>query len=117
MSRSARCVNEALAQVERTGERWYEAELRRIKGELVLSLPTPDQPAAEACFREAIEIALAQEAKSWELRAAMSLARLWAEQDQRRRAGHLLAPVYGWFTEGFATRDLKDARALLDQLS
>ena len=111
------CITEALAQVNRTGEGWYEAELHRIKGGLLLSLPVPDQRAAEASFREAIEIAQAQQAKSWELRAATSLARLWRDQGRRAEARGLRAPVYGWFTEGFDTADLQDARALLDQLS
>jgi predicted ATPase len=74
-------------------------------------------PAAEACFRRAIEIARAQQAKSWELRAAMSLARLWRDQGKVREARELLAPVYGWFTEGFDTLDLKEAKALLDELA
>jgi predicted ATPase len=107
-------VDEALARVERTDERLFEAELHRLKGELMLLNPDADQ--AEACLRQAIGIARAQEAKLWELRAATSLARLWAEQGRRADAHDLLAPVYGWFTEGFDTPDLKDAKALLDKL-
>jgi predicted ATPase len=82
-----------------------------------LSLLESDEAGAETCFRRAMEIAREQEAKMWELRAATSLARLWAEQGERQRARHLLAPVYGWFTEGFDMPDLKDARALLDELA
>jgi predicted ATPase len=107
-------VDEALARVERTDERLFEAELHRLKGELMLLNPDADQ--AEACLRQAIGIARAQEAKLWELRAATSLARLWAEQGRHADAYYLLAPVYGWFTEGFDTPDLKDAKALLDKL-
>jgi class 3 adenylate cyclase/predicted ATPase len=107
-------VDEALARVERTGERLFEAELHRLKGGLMLLDPGADQ--AEACLRRAIEIARAQGAKLWELRAATSLARLWAEQGRQADAHDLLAPVYGWFTEGFDTPDLKDAKALLDEL-
>jgi predicted ATPase len=105
-----------LAQVDRTGERWYEAELHRIEGGLLLSLPVPDQRKAEVCFRKAIEIAQVQEAKSWELRAATSLARLWLDQGKRREAHALLTPVYGWFTEGFQTADLRNAKSLLDDM-
>jgi predicted ATPase len=107
-------VDEALARVERTGERLFEAELHRLKGELMLLSPGADQP--EACFRRAVEMARAQDAKLWELRAATSLARLWAEQGRYADAHDLLAPVYGWFTEGFDTPDLGDAKALLDGL-
>ena len=111
-----RCVEEALSQVDRTGERWYEAELHRIKGKLFLSLSVPDQRPAEDSFLKAIEVAQAQEAKSWELRAAMSLSRLWRDQGKRAQARDLLAPIHAWFTEGFDTADLEDARALLDEL-
>ena len=106
-----------LAQVASANERVYEAESYRVKGEILLKHGGPDWAAeAETCFRQALDIAEAQSAKSWELRAAMSLARLWAEQGKRAQAQDLLAPVYGWFTEGFETADLKDAKALLEEL-
>jgi len=107
---------DALDGVERTGVRWIEAELHRLRGELLLALPDPDQPEAEACFRQALAVAGDQGARLWELRAATSLARLWRDQDRCAQANDLLAPVYGWFTEGFDTADLKDAKALLDEL-
>ena len=111
-------IAEALAQVASTNERFYEAEIYRVKGELLLKQGGPDSAAgAETCFRQALDIARAQSAKSWELRAATSLARLWSEQGRRTEGHDLLAPVYGWFTEGFDTADLKDAKALLDHLS
>ena len=103
-------------RVERTGVRWIEAELHRLRGELQLALPKPDQSDAEACFGRALAVAREQQAKFWELRAATSLARLWRDQGKRAEARDLLAPVYGWFTEGFDTPDLKDAKALLDEL-
>jgi len=93
---------------------YWDAELQRCKGELLLA--ANDANAAEACFRRAIEVAQAQSARSLELRAASSLARLLAKQGQRRQAHDLLAPIYGWFTEGFETADLKDAKALLNDL-
>jgi predicted ATPase len=108
---------EALNCVESTGERWFEAELRRVRGELLLALPVPALPDAEACFRQAIAVAREQHARIWELRAAMGLARLWRDQGRRAEAYDLLAPVYGWFTEGFDTADLKGAKALLDELA
>jgi class 3 adenylate cyclase/predicted ATPase len=108
---------EALTRVETTGERWYEAEIYRLKGELLLQQNSDHQTEAETCFQHAISIAQNQSAKSWELRAATSLARLWQQQGKRKEAYDLLAPVYGWFTEGFDTADLKDAKALLDELS
>ena len=94
--------------------RWFTAELNRHKGQLVLRQGHPK--AAEQLYRKAMSIAQEQEAKLWELRAAVSLARLWADQGRRTEARDLLAPVYGWFTEGFDTRDLKEAKALLDEL-
>jgi predicted ATPase len=106
-------VRGALARLEGTGERLFEAELHRLEGKLLVS---SDWPGAEGCFRKAIAVAQAQQARLWELRAATSLARLWAEQGRRAEAHDLLAPVYGWFTEGFDTADLKDAKALLDEL-
>jgi predicted ATPase len=107
---------EALAMVDTTGERHTEAELHRLKGALLLVLPTDHTPEAEACFKHALAIARRQQAKSWELRAAMSLARLWQQQRKRAAAYDLLAPVYGWFTEGFDTADLQEAKALLAAL-
>jgi predicted ATPase len=109
-------VREALAEVEETEARFYEAELNRLQGELCLTSKEPDEAQAEASFRKAIAIARERGAKSWELRAATSLARLLARQGRREDAHAILAPVYGWFTEGFDTPDLKDARALLDAL-
>ena len=108
-------MNDALQIVERTGERWFTAELYRHKGHLVLRRGNSD--AAEKLYSKALSIALEQEAKLWELRAAVSLARLWADQGRHAEARDLLAPVYGWFTEGFDTPDLKEAKALLDELN
>jgi predicted ATPase len=136
---------QALALVERTGERWYEAELHRLEGELRLQAerhaPNGQRNAkrgkrataaratrsdraaadarrsAEACFRTAMEIAGHQQAKSLELRAATSLSRLWQQQGKRRQAHQMLAAIYGWFSEGFETPDLRDARALLAELA
>jgi predicted ATPase len=107
---------EALALVEQTGVRFYEAETYRIKGTLLLHQAVPDAAQAAACFQQALAIARQQQAKSWELRAATSLARLWQSQGQRQEAYDLLAPVYGWFTEGFDTADLQGAKVLLDEL-
>ena len=96
-------------------ERVYETELHRMRGELLMSIR--DFAGAEASFREAIAVAQRQSAKLFELRSAMSMARLWRDQGKRDEARELLAPVYGWFTEGFDTLDLKEAKALLDELS
>jgi class 3 adenylate cyclase/predicted ATPase len=112
-----RDLDEAMQWVRRNDERLYEAEVHRIRGELLLSLPTPDPAAAEGCIAQALAVARAQQAKSWELRAAMSLARLWQAQDRAADAHRLLEPVYSWFTEGFDTADLCDARDLLADLS
>jgi predicted ATPase len=112
-----RCIGEAMAAVETTKERWYEAELNRLAGEIALQSPKPDTIKAEDHFERALAIARQQQAKSWELRAAMSLARLWRSQGKVREARELLGPVYGWFTEGFDTRDLKEAKALLEALA
>jgi tetratricopeptide (TPR) repeat protein len=139
-----RVIAEALAIVEKNEERWTEAELYRLKGELTLQqsetslgqvqdqsqtshdqsedtspqpLPPSPQAEAEACFLKAIDIARQQQAKSWELRASISLARLWQSQDKRQAAYDLLAPVYAWFTEGFNTADLQEAQALLEELA
>ena len=113
-----RTLEEALEQVERTGERFNEAELHRLKGELLLQQNAPEaEVQAEACFQQAISVARGQEARSWELRTTMSLARLWLGRGQREEARQMLAAIYGWFTEGFDTPDLMEARALLEQLS
>jgi predicted ATPase len=111
-----RLLAEALAHVEHTGERYCEAEVYRIKGELLLQQAVPDAPQAEECFQQALAVARRQQARSWELRAAMSLSRLWQQQGKCTEARELLAPIYGWFTEGFDTLDLQEARALLDTL-
>ena len=124
---------EALAMVDKTGERYYEAELYRLKGELTLQKlpgvssqlpvpkpqpPIPDpQAEAEECFLKAIEIARRQQAKSLELRAAMSLSRLWQQQGKQNEAHEMLSEVYNWFTEGFDTKDLQEAKALLAELT
>jgi class 3 adenylate cyclase/predicted ATPase len=110
-------ISEAMTAVETTKERWYEAEVHRIAGEIALMSPERDAAKAEACFERALAVGRGQQAKSWELRAAMSMARLWRDQGKRDEARELLAPVYGWFTEGFDTLDLKQAKALLDELA
>jgi predicted ATPase len=107
-------LDQALQLVERTGERWFAAELDRQRGRLLLR--QGEAEAAEELYRKALSIAQEQEAKLWELRAAASLARLWRNQGRSAAARDLLAPVYGWFTEGFETADLKEAKALLDEL-
>ena len=112
-----RCISEAMTAVETTKERWYLAEINRVGGEIALKSPEPDTAKAEAYFERALMVARAQQAKSWELRAAMSMARLWRDQGKPQQARELLAPVYGWFTEGFDTRDLKEAKALLEELA
>jgi predicted ATPase len=126
-------VAEGLAEVEKTGARFYEVELYRLRGELTLTqsrvqrlasgverpqsaLPNP-QLEAETCFHKAIDIARKQQAKSLELRATMSLARLWQHQGNRREAHEMLLEIYSWFTEGFDTKDLQEAKALLEQLA
>ena len=111
-----RCIGEAVTTVETTKERWCEAEVNRIAGEIALLTPKPDAAKAEAYFERALAVARQQQAKSWELRAAMSMARLWRDQGKRHEARDLLAPVYGWFTEGCDTLDLKEAKALLGEL-
>jgi predicted ATPase len=112
-----RCIAEAMAAIETTKERRHEAEVYRIAGEITFKLPEPDAAKAQAYFQRALTVARAQQAKSWELRAAMSMARLWRDQGKRNEARDLLAPVYGWFTEGFDTLDLKEAKALLEELA
>jgi len=118
-------LEEALTLVEKTGERYYEAELHRQRGELLLlreakshpSQGSRDQHEAETCFQHALDVARQQQAKSLELRAAMSLVRLWQRQGKRAQARALLAEIYDWFTEGFDTADLQEAKALLDALA
>ena len=111
-----RCIDEAMTAVETTKETWAEADVNRMAGEIALKSPKPDAAKAQAYFERALAVARSQQAKSWELRVAMSMARLWRDQGKRDAARELLAPVYGWFTEGFDTLDLKEAKALLDEL-
>jgi predicted ATPase len=111
------CIGEAMTTIETSKESWFKAECHRMAGEIALKSPQPDAAKAEAYFERALAVARQQQAKSWELRAAMSMARLWRDQGKRDEARQLLAPVYGWFTEGFDTRDLKGAKALLDELA
>ena len=110
-------LTEALTVVDTTGARVWEPELYRLKGVLLLQQSPDNQAEAENCFHHALEIARSQQAKSLELRAATSLARLWQQQGKRQEAYDLLAPVYGWFTEGFDTADLQEAKALLAALT
>jgi predicted ATPase len=110
-----RLLTEAFTHQATTQERWTEAELYRLKGELLLKQTPHDKQQAEACFQQALAVARRQQAKSWELRTAMSLARLWQQQGKRAEARGLLAPIYGWFTEGFDTADLQEAKALLEE--
>jgi predicted ATPase len=112
-----RAIAEALAFADESGERWWEADLYRLKGELLLAQSAVNRAEAEGCFHRAVKVAHQQSAKAFELRATTSLARFWAEQGQRAAAHDLLAPVYGWFTEGFDTADLKEAKALLNELA
>jgi predicted ATPase len=113
---ATRTITEAIAAVETTKERWCEAEVRRVAGEIALRSPEPDLVKAHNHFEAALAIARKQQAKSFELRAAMSLARLWRGRGNQDAARSLLAPLYGWFTEGFETPDLREAKALLDEL-
>ena len=110
-------VTEALSLVRQNGECFHEAELHRLHGELLLQQPSPALPQVLICFHQALEVARRQEAKWLELRAAMSLGRLWQQQGKRAEARALLAPVYDWFTEGFDTADLQEAKALLEELA
>ena len=112
-----RCIGEAMTAVETTKERWWEAEVHRTAGEIALKSSEPDAAKAEAYFERALAVTRKQQAKSWELRAAISMARLYFDQGKRDEARDLLAPVYGWFTEGFDTLDLKEAKALPDELA
>jgi predicted ATPase len=110
-------MDEALAWLAKHGEDGTAASVYRIQGELLLRQAVPDVPQAEACLQQALTVAQRQQAKSSELRAAMSFAPLWQEQGKRDQARELLAPIYGWFTEGFDTADLQEAWALLDELT
>jgi predicted ATPase len=111
-----RCIGETMTLVETTGEVWWQADIHRLAGEIALLSAAPDRGKAQAYFERALDIARAQQAKSLELRAATSMARLMRDQGRRDEAAALLAPVYGWFSEGFAMPDLKEAKALLDAL-
>jgi predicted ATPase len=111
------CVDEAMRAAETTKERWCASDICRVAGELALMSPELDTTKAEAHFERAISIAREQTAKSWELRAAVELSRLWSDQGKRKQARNLLAPIYAWFSEGFDTLDLKEARALLNELA
>ena len=102
--------------VERTGERLHESEFYRLKGQLLLARSMDHQAAAEAYFQQALTIARQHQAKSLELRVAMPLSRLWQQQGKHDQAQRLLDEIYGWFTEGFDTGDLKEAKALLDEI-
>jgi predicted ATPase len=112
-----RALHEALEVMQTSEERLYEAEVYRLRGELLLQQSTAQQGEAEASLQQALTVARRQQAKSWELRAAMSLSRLWQGQGKQEEARQLLAQIYGWFTEGFDTPDLQEARALLAALS
>jgi predicted ATPase len=112
-----RALHEALEALQTSEERLYEAEVHRLRGELLLQQSVAQQEEAEASLQQALDVARCQQAKSWELRAAVSLARLWQHQGRRDAARELLAPIYDWFTEGFDTPDLQEAKALLDRLA
>jgi tetratricopeptide (TPR) repeat protein len=111
------CIDEAMNAVDTSKEKWSEAEILRVAGDIALKFPEPDATKAQAYFQRALLVAREQQAKSWELRAATSLARLWRDQSKRQEAHDFLAPVYSWFAEGFDTVDLKEAKALLDELA
>jgi len=110
-------IEEALDAIELSGERYWEAEVNRLKGELLLEENASNAPEAESLFQKALNIARRQGAKSLELRAAMSLCRLWQRHHKQVEAHDLLAPIYSWFTEGFDTADLKEAKSLLEELA
>ncbi len=112
-----RSIDEAMTAVQATKEILCEAEVHRVAGEIALLSPERDVAKAEACFERALTVARQQQAKSWELRAATSLAQLWRDQGKVQQARELLVPIYGWFTEGFDTRDLKEARTFLDAIA
>jgi predicted ATPase len=109
-------LEEALVLVDKNGERFYEPELYRLKGELLLAMLAAGHAQAETCFQRALDLARRQQSKSWELRAAISLSRLWQQTGKRADAYQLLADTYGWFTEGFDTGDLQEAQTLLGEL-
>ena len=109
-------ANEALAAVAESHKIWWEGEIHRVKGTILNAQGGSKDLDAEYAYRKAIDIAQSQNAKGWELRAATSLARLWGKQGARQKAYDLLSPIYDWFTEGFDTADLKDAKALLEEL-
>jgi adenylate cyclase len=111
-----RVLEEALVIVHKSGEGYFEAEIYRLKGELLLQQVAEKEEEAEVCFRKALDVARRQKAKSLELRAAMSLTHLWRQQGKREEARHLLAEIYGWFTEGFNLPDILEAKALLNAL-
>ena len=110
-------ISEAILAIESTKEMLHEAEVHRMAGEIALKSPERDEAKAAAYFERALSVARKQQAKSWELCATMSMARLLRDQGKRDEACELLAPVYGWFTEGFDTRDLREAKTLLDELA
>jgi predicted ATPase len=112
-----RCIDEASSIIKTAEEKIWEAEVNRISGEITMLSRPLDATKAEQHLTDALAVARRQQAKSWELRAAMSMARLWRDQGKVQQARELLAPIYGWFTEGFDTRDLKDAKALLEELA
>jgi predicted ATPase len=112
-----RCIDDAMDKVERSKEKWCEAEVNRVAGEIALKSRAPDTENAEKYFDRALAIARQQLEKSWELRAATSIARLWRDQGKSQQARELLAPVFGWFTEGFDALDLREAKALLEELA
>ncbi len=112
-----RYIGEAKSLVETTKERWCEAEVYRMAGEIAFRSPERDKSKAGSFFERALAVARQQQAKSWELRASTSLARLWRDQGKMQQARELLAPVYRWFTEGFDTRDLKEAKTHLEELA
>ena len=112
-----RCIGEAMMMTETSKQSWWAPDVHRTAGEIALMSPETDAAKSEAYFARALAIARGQQAKSWELRAAMSMARLWRDQGKRQQAHDLLAPVYGWFTEGFDTLDLREAKVLLDELA
>jgi predicted ATPase len=112
-----RCIDEATTAMQTSKQRWCEAETNRIAGEIALLSPKRDAARAEAYFERALSVGRQQQAKSWELRAAMSMARLWRDQGKVQQARELLAPVYEWFTEGHDTRDLREAKALMEELA
>ena len=117
ITKGLEALAEGLATVAKNRLRWWEAELYRLRGKLLLQQRIAQAEEAEACFQQALAVARGEQAKSWELRAATSLARLWQQQGKRAAAHELLAPVYGWFTEGFDTVDLQEAKALLTELA